>query len=910
MDEERRPDPDRLLDAIRAEQPQPGRGRLKIFFGYVAGVGKTYAMLEAAQVQATAGVDVVAGYVEPHARPETMALLGGLELLPPKLVEYRGVEVREFDLDAALARHPDLILIDELAHTNAPGLRHAKRWQDVEELLVAGINVCTTLNVQHIESLNDIVAQITGVRVRETVPDTVFDEADSVELVDLPAQELLERLHEGKVYVPAQAQRAIESFFKRPNLGALREIALRRTADRVHEHVENARVATADMRTWATMETLMVCIGPSPTSAKVIRTSKRMAAALNAHWIAASVETARTQRMSDKQRGQLMQNVRLAEHLGAETVTIAGEDVADEIVSYARSRNATKIVIGKTGEPRWRQVLGGTVVDRVLRKSSDIDVYVIQGLGEPEEAVVSPTHRRAWAWNPYLKSLALVLLGCGVSALFQDWGLAEANKAMVFLLVVAAVAVRWGRGPGILASVLSVLAFDFFFVPPYLTLAVGDAQYAISFAVLLVIAVLLSTMAGRVRSQVELLRSREQRAGTLYRLNGELASTSGTHQLALAAERQLTGALGTEVVVYLTRAGTKLEPVLPAQDAPPPDSRERAVAQWAFDNGRRAGSGTDTLPEAGSLYLPMVTPQGTVGVLAVRPPEPDLLLSPDYRQLLETVATQVGLAIERDQFAEQTQRAIVQAETERLRSSLLSSVSHDLRTPLAVIAGTSSALRELGAAATPEQSRGMLDEIYDESHRMARLVDNLLSMTRLDAGAVVVDKQWFPLEDLVGSALNHMREELAGRTISTRLAADLPLVPMDGALVEQALVNLLENANRYTSPGTPIDLSARLFRGEAVVDVADRGPGLAEHEAERIFDRLFRGSAAADNTGRGVGLGLSIARAIIQAHGGSIWAANRPGGGAVFSFSLPLEGTPPEVESDLPGDPQNPAPEL
>jgi two-component system, OmpR family, sensor histidine kinase KdpD len=903
VNEERRPDPDKLLEAIRAEHKEPGRGRLKIFFGYVAGVGKTYAMLEAAQQQAAAGVDVVAGYVEPHARPETMALLEGLELLPPIIVDYRGVEAREFDLDAALARRPELILVDELAHSNAPGLRHAKRWQDVEELLLAGINVHTTLNVQHIESLNDIVAQITGVRVRETVPDSIFDEADSVELVDLPPQELVDRLQEGKVYVPAQAQKAMESFFKRPNLGALREIALRRTADRVHEHVETARVATADMRTWATMETLMVCIGPSPTSGKVIRTAKRMAAALNAHWIAASVETSRTQRMSDTQRGQLMQNVRLAEHLGAETVTIAGEDVADEIVSYAKSRNATKIVIGKTGEPRWKQVLGGTVVDKVLRGSSDVDVYVIQGLGEAEQTVAPQPRRRERTWNLYLKALALVLLGGGVSALFQDWGLAEANKAMVFLLVVALVAVRWGRGPGILASVVSVLAFDFFFVPPYFTFAVSDAQYVISFAVLLVIAVLLSTMAGRVRSQVQLLRSREQRAETLYRLNRELAGISGSHQLALAAERQLTGALGTEVLVYLVHSGNKLEPVLPTQDAPAPDSRERAVAQWTFDNAHRAGSGTDTLPDAGYLYLPMATPQGVLGVLGVRPPAPDVLLSPEYRQLLETVATQVGLAIERDQLAEQTQRAIVQAEAERLRSSLLSSVSHDLRTPLAVIAGTSSALRELGASATSAQSREMLGEIYDESNRMARLVDNLLSMTRLDSGTVTVNKQWIPLEDLVGSALGRLRKELAGRVVNARLPADLPLVPMDGPLVEQALVNLLENANRYATAGTPLDICARVAPGqivdEVVVEVADRGPGLDDGEITQVFDRLYRGSAAAGSAERGVGLGLSIARAIIQAHGGNIQAANRAGGGAVFSFGLPLEGAPPELEPEV-----------
>jgi len=892
--EEHRPDPDKLLEQLQADESRRNRGALKVFFGYVAGVGKTYAMLEAAQHALAAGVDVVAGYVEPHGRPETEVLLEGLEVLPPLLFEYRGLKLHELDLDAALARHPQLLLVDELAHTNAPGARHAKRWEDVQELLGAGVDVYTTLNVQHLESLNDIIAQITGAHVRETVPDAIFDDADSVEVVDLPPGELVERLNQGKVYIPAQAERALQGFFSRPNLGALREITLRRTADRVRAHLKTTRLASAGVRaSWAISETLLVCVGPSPTSARVIRTSKRMAASLGARWIALGVQSPRTSGSVESQQ-RLMQNIQLGERLGAETATLTGDNIAEEIISYAHSQGVTKIVIGKTAEPRWKRLVGGSILDHLVEQSGDIDVYVVTGGKEPDR-VPPKRPRRRLAWRGYAWSAAAVVAAGLVAWAFQDIGLAEANKATVFLFAVVLVAARFGLGPGILATVLGVSAFDFFFVPPYGTFAVEDAQFVITFALMLVVALIISSLAARLRRQVQAARTRERRLDALYRLSRELSGMSGAHQLASVAQREVSSVFASEVAIYLPDDEGELRPVVSSSRAIASGSREKAVATWAFDHGQLAGNGTDTLPDSAALHIPMITPRGTAGILSVDQPKGDPLLSPENRQLLETLATQIGTAIERDRLAEETHKALLQIEQERMRNSLLSSVSHDLRTPLAVIAGASSALLELGEAVDVPRRTELLEEVVEESTRLARLVDNLLSMTRLDAGPIEVKKQWFPLEDVIGSALGRLRKELSGRSVNKDLAPGLPLIPLDGVLIEQVLVNLLENALRYSGAASPIDISASIENGGVIVSVGDRGPGLALGEETQVFERLFRGSASAYSGKRGVGLGLAIARAIIGAHGGWISAENRPGGGASFAFLLPLGESPPDL---------------
>ena len=906
MQEPVRPDPDKLLERLHEEERRSTRGRLKIFFGYVAGVGKTYAMLEAAQRQAAAQVDVVVGYAETHGRVETDALLEGLEQLPTLSVDYRGVKLREFDLDGALARHPQVILVDELAHTNAPGCRHTKRWQDVEELLEADISVFTTMNVQHLESLNDLIRDITGIQVRETVPDRIFDEADSVEVVDLPPGELMERLKQGKVYVPAQAARAVGSFFKGPNLGALREITLRRTADRTHVHLERARVGPGSHeQTRSVTDTLLVCVGPSPTSGRVVRVSRRMAAATGARWIAAGVETTRKRALSEAQRAGLLDNLRLAERLGAETTTLVGDNVADEIVSYAEAQRVTRIVIGKTRRPRWRSIISPNIVDEVLRQSGDLDVVVVQGKGGEGQAP-PPRSRAKVRWIRYLATFGLVVVAGVIAKLLGFAGLSEANEAVVFLPATVLAAMWWGLGPGLLAAVLAVLAFDFFFVPPYYTFAVQDIQYVFTLVVLAAVALLVGTLAARLRRQVQTARSGEKRLEVLYRLSRALSGVSGAHQLAIVAQQEVAGIFGGAVDIFLPH-GSILEPVVSTQrdDVEQADlSQEIAVATWSYEHGQLAGKGTDTLPNARAIYLPLITPQATVGVLAVELRN-QTALSPENRQLLETVATQIGIAIERDQLADQRRTALLDAETERMRSSLLSSVSHDLRTPLAVIAGASSTLLQMGDAADEPTRDSLLAEVYDESNRLTRLVENLLSMTRVESGVFGIDKEWIPPEDVVGSALGRLRTETSNRVITKHLSPDLPPVAMDGVLIEQVLFNLLDNAAKYSPNDAPIDISARVESSALVFEVADRGPGLAEGETEQVFEKLYRGTAA-KRGGRGAGLGLAIARAIVDAHKGKLRAANRPGGGAVFSFGLPLEAAPPvleaEEESESPSD--------
>ena len=913
MDEER-PHPDESLEAVRRETASGKRGRLKIFFGYAAGVGKTYSMLEAARAQAAAGVDIVLGYVEPHARPETEALTLGMSYLPPRIVEYRGIKVKEFDLDAALARRPAVVVVDELAHTNAPGSRHAKRWQDVEELLDAGINVYTTLNVQHVESLNDIVAQVSGIQVRETISDTVFDQADSIELVDLPPEELLQRFQEGKIYVPAQAEQAMRKFFRLPNLIALRELALRRTADRVNAQAQVARQAEPGTQVWATSERLLVCVGPSPTSARVIRIAKRMAGGLRAPWMAAYVDTGGV--MNDATREKLTRNLNLAEQLGAETTTLVGQDVADEIVKYAHARNFTKIIIGKTGESRWRELLGKSVVSEVLHRSGDIDVYVIRGKEEPIEGGAGGASGFSFAgrrieYGRYASAILVIALCTLVSWLMHDLRLSETNQVMVYFLGVAFVAARYGRGPGILASAMGVMAFDFFFVRPQFTFAVNDTQYFITFGVMLVISILISTLAHRIRRQAEISRQRERRTEVLYRFSRKLAGTAGTHQLVAAAEAQLSEGFASEVAIFLpdfavgsaqgaTQTGA-LQATLGGPASFTADQREIAVAQWVFDHGQMAGAGTSTLPDAHALYLPLTGSQGPVGVLALRPIELGRFNAPDQRQLLETLASQIALAIERDRLAEQAQKILVQAEAERLRSSLLSSVSHDLRTPLAVIAGASSSLLEEGGSMSEPARQELMQTIVEESNRLALLVDNLLHITRIESGAVAVNKQWYPLEEVIGSALERVKKQLADRKIETHLAADLPMVKFDGVLVEQVLINLLENAARYTPPASPIEIFARMEGtgpAQVVIEVADRGPGLTDDERQRVFDKFYRGRAAGKGQ-RGAGLGLAICRAVVEVHGGRIWEENRPEGGARFIFTIPQEGQPPQIDPSI-----------
>jgi len=892
---------DEVVASLRAEAPPSGRGRLKIFFGYAAGVGKTYDMLLAARAQQRAGVDVVVGYVEPHGRPETEALLEGLEVLPLRAIEYRGVTLKEFDLDVALRRKPALILVDELAHTNAPGSRHTKRWQDVDDLLAAGINVYTTLNVQHLETLNDAIAQITGVVVRETVPDAVFERADEVEIIDLPPDELLARFAEGKVYVPAQAMQAMQNFFQKANLIALRELALRRTADRVHAQVQTTGHGRQGRRPWAAEERLLVCVSPSPTSARVIRTARRMAAALQAEWIAAFVETPATEGMSEAHRQNLMRHMRLAEQLGAETVTLTGQNVAEELLRYARSHNVTRLVVGKAARSRWIELFTGSLVHDLVRLSGDVELHIVRGREEPEAETVAPAPPRRTPWGNYARMAVVMALCLALAELVSLAHLADANIVMVFLLGVLWVAVRYGHGPSVFASVLAVLLCDFFLVPPYYSFAVSDVQYLLTFTVMLVVAVVISTLTARVRQHAQDTRQRERRTEALYRLTRQLAAMSGRYQLVVTAQRELNALFGGDVGLFLPGQNGMLQlaPGIGLEDGVADSEADIAVARWVFDHGKLAGAGTDTLPSAKALYLPLVGPEGPVGVLGIRLPQgTERLLTPDQRQLLEACAGQIGLALQRTALAEQAQRVLVQVEAERVRSSLLSSVSHDLRTPLAVIAGSSSSLLESGDAQDAETRRELLQTICDETTRMSRLVENVLRMTQLQSGAIVPKKQWQPLEEVVGSALGRLGKVLADHPVTTRIPTNIPLLNFDGVLIEQVFLNLLDNAAKYTPPGTPVDIFAFIEEGRAVIEVADRGPGLAPGEEKHIFDKFVRGAAGATGGRRGAGLGLAICRAIVEIHGGRIWAENRPDGGARFMFTIPVEGTPPAVAAE------------
>jgi two-component system sensor histidine kinase KdpD len=865
-----------------------------LFFGYAAGVGKTYAMLENAQRAKAEGRDVVVGYVEPHGRSETQALLQGLETLEVRHVEYRGVLLREFDVDAALERHPDLLIVDELAHTNVPGCRHDKRWQDVKDLLDAGINVWTTLNVQHIESLNDVIGQITGVVVRETVPDSVFDSADDLELVDVTPEELLERLKAGKVYIPEQAQRAIQSFFQKANLSALRELTLRQAAQRVHTDVELARRAKATAQPWATADRLLVCVGPSPTTSRVIRTAKRMAAALDAPWMAASVDLS-GEPSSSPIKQQIAQHLRLAERLGAETITLAGQKVTNTILEYARSRNVTKILIGKTNQPRWRRLLMGTVVDEILEQSGDIDVYVIHGKEEKSESVPLRLGTRRGDALPYIKSSLVIALTAAAAYALRLLNItdSEANTVMLFLAGVVWAAFRYGRGPAIASSVLAVLVFDVFFVRPFWTLAVSDAQYIVTFAVMLVIGLIISTLTARLRAQVENTRSRERRTSTLYELGKQLSSLYGQVFLASAAGSKIAELSGGEVAIYLQHVSGAPELVFGHESSISKDAVSPAVAKWVIEHDEIAGAGTNTLPNAVATFWPLIGSQRTHGAIAIDAPEAERLLDPDMRRLLEACASQLALALERDRLAIDAAEARIQAEAEQVRSSLLSSVSHDLKTPLAAIAGASSSLLE-GAGLDEDTRRQLLETVADEAARLNRLLENILQMSRLDAGAAAPNHQWHVLEEIIGAALCRTGRDLSNHEVTVRVPPDLPLVFIDGLLMEQVLVNLLENAARYTPAGSQVMINAAVDGRAIRIAVADNGPGLPPEAAERIFDKFFRASPTVDGA-RGSGLGLAICRAIVKAHGGNITAANRPGGGAEFVIQLPRPKNTPSV---------------
>ena len=889
-DELARPTPEALLAvAARADST---RGRLKIFFGAAPGVGKTFAMLEAARRAQAEGLDVVLGVVETHGRNETAALLAGLPALPLRQLEHRGVGLQELDLDAALKRRPGLLLVDELAHTNAPGSRHPKRWQDVFELLAAGIDVHTTLNVQHLESLNDIVAQITWIRVRETIPDAVFDRADEVELVDLPPDTLLERLREGRVYLPEQARLAVHAFFRKGNLLALRELALRRMAQRVDSDVQAYRREHGIATLWPAGERLLVCVGPSPSGARLVRAAARIAASLRAEWIAVNVETPALALAGAAERDQLASSLRLAESLGAEVVVLVDEAVADALLRLARERNVSRIVVGKPARARWRDRMHRSLLRALVRGSEGIDIHVITG---EREVAVKPSGRPSPGHSTaahYLWCVALVAALTTVGSLLFPY-VDRSDLIMLYIVGIMLAAVRFGRGPSTATALLSVAAFDFFYVPPFFTFAVNDGQYVLTFAVMLAVGLLISTLTSRIRMQVEAARVRERRTAALYSLSRELAQLRHKVSIATCAARHIGETLGVRAAVLLVDEAGQLVPVQ-GTDAPlVADPRELSVARWAFEHGP-AGRYTDTLPGAAATHLPLVAAGRTIGVLSVEPGK--LPRDNAAAQLLETFGSQTALALHRVLLAQEAQAAELRARAEELRSSLLSSVSHDLRTPLATITGAATTLLEGGPELPREVHHDLADAIREEAERLARLVANLLDMSRLESGELVLQREWTPIEEPIGAALDRLEGRLAGREVEVQIEPGLPLVALDALLMEQLLMNLLENAIKYTPPGTPLTVTAARDGDSVVLELLDRGPGIPADALPRIFDKFVRAGGPPGT--QGVGLGLAICRAVAEAHGGGITAGARPGGGAVFRVTLPIGGEAPAVPAE------------
>ena len=886
-DRDGRPDPDLLLARVREEEDTRVRGRFKLFFGAAPGVGKTFSMLEAAAARRMEGIDVVIGIVETHGRKDTLRLTDGFEAMPLRTFEHRGTALEEFDIDAAMQRHPALLLVDELAHTNAPGSRHAKRWQDVHELLGAGIDVYSTLNVQHVESLNDVVAQITGITVRETVPDSVIAEADEIELVDVSPEVLIERLRDGKVYLPEQAARALDRFFRKGNLLALRELALRQTANRVDADMRGWMRRSGIVGTWAATDRVLVCIDSGDRQHQLVRRGARLAEALNAEWLALSVEPVVAGGFSDEERAAVAETLRLAESLGARAVALNGDRVADAIATFVEVNNITRLVVG---QPRTRSFLHRfwrrpSVLNALLQRVTNVDVLVVsdqvatEGTPPPRRRLPPPpTLGYAWAAGTVGVVTAIgILLRSRVST---------TDIAMLYILGIAVVGSRARYRPALMASVLAIAAFDLCFVPPFYTFAVSDADYVLTFVMMLVVAILVSRITSMLKAQADAAQSREGRTAAAFALSADLSAAREPVEIVRALARHSMSVIpGTASVTVRATDGTF--------------NSDDGVERWAYEHRQMAGQGTQTLPASPALYLPLVASDTALGVVRLTPIDARDVADPVRRQLLESFASQAAIALERVELAAGTQQARVEVEAERLRTSLLSSLSHDLRTPLGAIEGAASSLVDTGESLSPDVRRDLAQTIVEESRRMTRMVGNLLDMIRVETGALSVHQEWQPLEEVVSVALIRMDERLKGRMVTVDLPLTLPLVCIDGILIEQVLINLLENAVKYSPAGTPIELSASATRDHVIIAVADRGYGIPAGQEQTIFDKFHRVDHSASTPG--VGLGLTICRGIVLAHDGRIWAERRPGGGMIFRVALPA-GEPPEHTTHMSDD--------
>lgn len=879
-----RPSPDALLENAERE----GRGRLKIFLGAAPGVGKTYEMLLSGRARQAEGIDVVIGVVETHGRKETEALVDGFEIIPRINVEYKGRRLDEMDIDAILARAPKLVLVDELAHTNVVGSRHPKRYLDVQELLSKGIDVYTTLNIQHVESLNDVVAQITRIRVRETVPDLIIDRADDIEIIDLTPDDLIKRLHEGKVYLPKTATRAVQNYFSPGNLTALRELALRRTAQRVDDQLLSHMQAHAIPGPWAAGDRVLVCIDEQARGASMIRYAKRQADRLRAPWAALHIETPRSAGMAEPDKDRIAASLRLAEQLGGEATTLPGQDVATEIIRHAAANNFTHIVIGKPSKPRWREFFEGSVSHELIRHAGDISVHVIAGherdaAGSRPMTAAAPGRFEIW---PYLWSTAHVGVALAFGTLLYRV-LDVRNIALVFLMAVLASAVQSGLWPALFASVLSALAFNFFFLPPLYTLTIADPESVIALGFFLCVAVIASNLTARVQRQAAAARQRARTTEDLYLFSRKLAGTGTLDDVLWATAYQIASMLKVRVVILLPEDGS-----IAVRAGYPPDDTlvdaDIAAARWAWEHNRPAGRGADTLPGAKRLYLPLRTGRMAVGVLGLDNDRQGPLLTPEQQRLLDALADQAAVAIERIQLVADVDRAKLAAEADRLRSALLTSISHDLKTPLAAIMGAAGALRDYPDAIPAADRADLLATVNEESERLHRFIANLLDMTRIESGATQPNYSLLYVGDVVGTTLRRAAKIVASHRIETDLPAELPMLRLDHVLFEQVLFNLIDNAAKYAPPGSVIRIQARTDRDRVLLQVLDEGPGIPQADIERVFDSFYRVSKT-DHVRAGTGLGLSICRGFVEAMGGTISAANRADrSGAVFTITMPV----------------------
>jgi len=899
-DPDQRPLPEALLEAARREE---GRvGKLRIFVGAAPGVGKTYEMLLQARARKKDGYDIVIGVVETHGRKETEALLEGLEVVPRRRMEYKGQWLEEMDIDAIIARRPQIVLVDELAHTSAPGSRHPKRYLDVEELLSHGIDVYTTVNIQHIESLNDVVAQITHVRVRETVPDSVFDRADAVELVDLTPDDLIQRLREGKVYVPNQAERALAHFFAPANLTALRELALRRTADRVDEQLLTQMQAGAISGPWAAGERVLVCVSEDPRTAGLVRYAKRLADRLHSPWIALYVEGWRSLQLSEDDRDRIADILRLAESLGAEAITIPDVDgrIVDSVISYARSNNVTQIIIGKSTRSRWFEILHGSVVHDLVRRSGNISVHVIAGDAVAGEPIAKRTVRAADGAQsrdirPYLTAIVSVAVALVVGLIIQPW-LGIENVDLVFLTAVVGAAVRYGLGPSLVASVVASLCYNFFFLPPAYTFTITEPTNVAAFIFFIIMAVIVSNVAARVRTQAVAATARARNTESLYAFSRKLASTGTLDDVLWATSYQTALMLNVRVVLLLPENGSiAVKSGYPPEDML--DAADLAAATWSWENDRPAGRGSDTLPGAKRLFLPMHTGRGPIGIVGIDADKPGPLLTPEQRRLLDALMDQAALAVERVRLVEDLDRSKRTVETDRLRTALLTSISHDLKTPLAAVLGSAGTLRDLAGKLSDAEKADLLASIIDESERLNRFIANLLDMTKLESGAIVPNVALYDLGDIVGSVLRRAGKILGQHRIEVDLAKDLPMVEIDPVLFEQVLFNVLDNAAKYAPAATTIRIQSWQDRNSVGLHIMDEGGGIPLEDLEHIFDKFYR-ARKADHVRAGTGLGLAIARGFVEAMKGTIAAANRADRtGAVFTITLPVPAKLQELDT-------------